>query len=57
VRTVVDPVARSAPVIERIFADASYRGEPAALAAAHSGDWTIEIAQREELETFLVLPK
>ena len=37
------------PFILRIFADAGYRGERAALAAARSGDWIIEIIKRNEL--------
>ena len=41
----------------RIFADAGYRGERAALAAARSGDWIIEIVKRNELHKFVVLPK
>jgi transposase len=45
------------PFIERIFADAAYRGARAALAAARSGDWIIEIVQRNESHTFVVLPK
>jgi len=45
------------PFIERIFADAAYRGARASLAAARSGDWIIEIVQRNEFHTFVVLPK
>ena len=45
------------PFIVRVFADAGYRGARAALAAARSGDWIIEIVQRNELHTFVVLPK
>ena len=41
----------------RIFADAGYRGAHAASAAARSGDWIIEIVQRNELHKFVVLPK
>jgi len=45
------------PFIVRIFADAGYRGPHAALVAARSGDWVIEIVQRNELHKFVVLPK
>jgi transposase len=45
------------PFIVRIFADAGYRGTRAALAAARSGNWIIEIVQRNALHTFIVLPK
>lgn len=44
------------PFILRIFADAGYQGPHAALAAAQSGTWVIEIVKRNELRTF-VLPK
>ena len=39
----------SFPFIVRIFADAGYQGPRAALAAAASGDWIIEIVKRSEL--------
>ena len=45
------------PFILRIFADAGYQGPHAALAAAQSGNWVIEIVKRNELRTFVVLPK
>jgi len=45
------------PFIARIFADAAYRGSRAALAATESGSWVIEIVQRNELHSFVVLPK
>ena len=45
------------PFIERIFADAGYRGSRVALTVAESGDWIIEIVKRNELHTFVVLPK
>jgi transposase len=45
------------PFILRIFADAGYQGPRAALAAAQSGDWVIEVVKRNELYTFVVLPK
>jgi transposase len=45
------------PFIVRIFADAGYRGAHAALAAAKTGNWIIEIVQRNELHKFVVLPK
>lgn len=44
------------PFIVRIFADAGYQGPRAALAAAASGDWIIEIVKRSELHSFVVLP-
>jgi transposase len=45
------------PFVIRIFADAGYRGPRTALAAAQRGEWIIEIVQRNELHTFIVLPK
>ena len=45
------------PFIQRIFADAGYQGSHAALVAARGGDWIIEIVKRNELHTFVVLPK
>jgi transposase len=45
------------PFIQRVFADAGYQGPRAALAAAQSGDWVIEVVKRNELHTFVVLPK
>jgi transposase len=55
---VLDPRTRSLfPFIVRIFADAGYQGPRAALAAASSGSWIIEIVKRTELHTFAVLPK
>jgi transposase len=45
------------PFILRIFADAGYQGPRAALAAASSGTWIIEIVKRNELHSFTVLPK
>jgi transposase len=45
------------PFILRIFADAGYQGPRAALAAAQSGNWVIEVVKRSELHTFVVLPK
>jgi transposase len=45
------------PFILRIFADAGYRGAHVASAAAKTGNWTIEIVQRNELHKFVVLPK
>jgi transposase len=45
------------PFIQRIFADAGYQGPRVALTAAKSGDWIIEIVKRNELHTFVVLPK
>jgi transposase len=44
------------PFIVRIFADAGYQGPRAAVAAAASGDWIIEIVKRSELHSFVVLP-
>ena len=45
------------PFILRIFADAGYRGARVASAAAKTGNWTVEIVQRNELHKFVVLPK
>ena len=45
------------PFILRIFADAGYQGPHAAMDAAASGSWIIEIVKRTELHTFAVLPK
>jgi len=45
------------PFILRIFADAGYQGLRAALAAAQTGSWIIEIVKRNELHKFVVLPK
>jgi len=45
------------PFILRIFADAGYQGPRAALAAARTGSWIIEVVKRTELHTFTVLPK
>jgi transposase len=55
---VLDPRTRAMfPFILRIFADAGYQGPRAALAAASSGTWIIEIVKRNELHSFTVLPK
>ena len=45
------------PFIERIFADAGYRGPRVASAAAHTGRWIVEIVKRNELHKFVVVPK
>jgi transposase len=45
------------PFILRIFADAGYQGPRAALAAARTGSWIIEVVKRNELHKFVVLPK
>jgi transposase len=47
----------SFPFILRIFADAGYQGPRAALAAAQTGHWVIEVVKRSELHSFAVLPK
>lgn len=55
---VLDPRTRALfPFILRIFADAGYQGARAALAAASTGSWIIEIVKRNELHKFVVLPK
>jgi transposase len=55
---VLDPRTRALfPFILRIFADAGYQGARAALAAASTGNWIIEIVKRNELHKFVVLPK
>lgn len=48
---------RKFPFIERIFADANYRGPKLAAAVARSGTWTIEIVRRNDVPRFEVLPK
>jgi transposase len=45
------------PFVERIFADAGYRGPRAARAAAATGSWVVTIVKRSELHKFTVLPK
>ena len=45
------------PFIVKIFADAGYQGARAALAAAKTGSWIIEIVKRTDLHKFVVLPK
>lgn len=55
---VLDKRTRSLwPFILTIFADAGYQGPRAALAAARSGSWAIEIVKRSEAHKFVVLPK
>ena len=44
------------PFIVKIFADAGYQGARAALAAAKTGSWIIEIVKRSDLHKFVVLP-
>jgi transposase len=58
VELVLDEKTRALwPFIVKIFADAGYRGARAALAAARTGSWIIEIVKRTELHQFVVLPK
>jgi len=45
------------PFVLTIFADAGYQGPRAAVAAARSGSWAIEIVKRSEAHKFVVLPK
>ena len=45
------------PFILKIFADAGYQGARAALAAARTGSWIIDIVKRTERHQFAVLPK
>jgi putative transposase len=45
------------PFVLKIFADAGYQGARAALAAAKTGSWVLEIVKRTELHNFAVLPK
>jgi putative transposase len=55
---VLSPRARAMwPFILCIFADAGYQGPRAALAAASTGQWIIEVVKRNELHKFVVLPK
>jgi transposase len=48
---------RSFPFIERIIADAGYRGPKAQAAVAATGPWSLQIVKRSELHRFVVLPK
>jgi transposase len=58
VELVLDEKTRALwPFIVKIFADAGYQGARAALAAAKTGSWIIEIVKRTELHKFVVLPK
>jgi transposase len=58
VRLVLDlRTRRLFPFIERIFADAGYQGPRVARAAARTGRWVVEIVRRNELHTFVALPK
>jgi len=45
------------PFIVKIFADAGYQGARAALVAASTGSWVLEIVRRTERHKFAVLPK
>ena len=55
---VLDKTTRALwPFILRIFADGGYQGPRAALAAARSGSWVIEVVKRGEMHKFVVLPK
>jgi transposase len=55
---VLDPRTRALfPFIVRIFADAGYQGPRAAMAAADTGNWIVQIVKRNELHKFVVLPK
>jgi transposase len=56
-RALLRRARRRLPFIERIFADASYRGPKLAKLAAATGRWSIEIVQRSEAHRFVVLPK
>jgi transposase len=58
VELVLDEKTRALwPFIVKIFADAGYQGARAALAAANTGSWIIEIVKRNEMHKFVVLPK
>src|SRR5947208_7497638 len=58
VELVLDEKTRALwPFIVKIFADAGYQGARAALAAAKTGSWIIEIVKRTEVHKFVVLPK
>jgi transposase len=49
---------RQFPFIERVFADGGYQGPKAAVAAARTGAWIIEIVKRPKTAVgFQVLPK
>jgi transposase len=55
-RDLLRRVRRHFPFIEKIFADAGYRGAKMATIAA-TGHWRIEIVKRTDLHRFIVLPK
>jgi transposase len=55
---VLNPRTRALfPFIERIFADAGYRGPRVANAAANTGRWVVEVVKRNGLHNFAVVPK
>jgi putative transposase len=58
VELVLDEKTRALlPFIVKIFVDAGYQGARAALAAAGTGSWIIEIVKRSEMHKLVVLPK
>ena len=56
-RDLLQRARRRFPFIERIFADAGYRGPKMAKIAAATGSWHLEIVKRSDLHCFVVLPK
>lgn len=56
-REVLRQARRTFPFVERIFADAGYRGPKAATAVAATGAWKLEIVKRGDARKFVVLPK
>jgi transposase len=45
------------PFILKVFADAGYQGPRVALAARSTGNWIVEIVKRNDLHSFVVVPK
>ena len=56
-RALLARARRRFPFIERIFADAGYRGPKMAGVIAATGCWKIEIVKRSDLHRFVVVPK
>jgi transposase len=48
---------RSFPFLERIIADAGYRGRKMKATVARTGTWVLEIVRRCDQHRFVVLPK
>jgi len=56
-RDLLRQARRRFPFVERIFADAGYRGPKMAKAVAATGAWRLEIVRRSDLHRFVALPK